>query len=181
MLMVVVVYRCAHDSVKVVERVQLPSTTPNVKVNQRFTSIYNSMKTKICTSCKKEKPLTEFNFKVRKDNLLQASCKICTREQSKIYYKKNVRAHVVRADLSRKARVKRFQDFKANLSCVVCGENEPCCIDFHHRGGSAKEFDMSKVHMVGWNRILEEISKCVALCSNCHRKVHAGIIELDEV
>ena len=28
-------------------------------------------------------------------------------------------------------------------------------------------------------KLLAEIKKCVCLCSNCHRKVHAGIINLE--
>ena len=28
--------------------------------------------------------------------------------------------------------------------------------------------------------LLKEIKKCVCLCANCHRKVHAGIIDLNK-
>lgn len=64
--------------------------------------------------------------------------------------------------------------------CCVCGFDE--CIealDFHHVDPTAK----SKFLTIGslwnhsWNIILEEVAKCVILCSNCHRKYHAGLID----
>ena len=35
------------------------------------------METKTCTKCGLEKPLTEFNFKNKKKNILQSMCKEC--------------------------------------------------------------------------------------------------------
>ena len=60
--------------------------------------------------------------------------------------------------------------------CVKCSEKEPACLDFHHLGGK----DATVSSMLGMNdeRVEEEINKCVVLCSNCHRKLHAGIIGL---
>ncbi len=73
-----------------------------------------------------------------------------------------------------------FQSVKDPLSCVVCGESANFCLDFHHRDSSEKLFGVGP--HVSWGTqesILAEIEKCVVLCANCHRKVHAGVISLE--
>ena len=61
--------------------------------------------------------------------------------------------------------------------CVVCGEDDPCCVDFHHLGDKTK--DVSKlVKSRQFPKIIEEINKCICLCSNCHKKHHNGQLEV---
>ena len=60
--------------------------------------------------------------------------------------------------------------------CVKCGEKEQVCLDFHHLGD--KDRTIAQMRGMGDDRVREEISKCVVVCSNCHRKIHAGIITL---
>ncbi len=67
--------------------------------------------------------------------------------------------------------------------CMICGYHD--CIDaleFHHLGLNAKDFGISKS---GYTRcitkVLKEADKCVLLCSNCHREVHAGMLQLPRV
>ena len=43
-----------------------------------------------------------------------------------------------------------------------------------------KEFTIGKHQGRSREWLLEEIKKCVCLCSNCHRKIHAGIINLED-
>lgn len=75
----------------------------------------------------------------------------------------------------------RRDDVKATLACVVCGENEPVCMDFHHLDPTKKEFNISYMFSRGLSleSVLKEIEKCVVLCSNCHRKYHAGVLAHD--
>lgn len=55
------------------------------------------------------------------------------------------------------------------------------CLDFHHIDSSQKSFDIGKqFHIKAIGTIINEIKKCVVLCANCHRKVHAGIIRLED-
>jgi hypothetical protein len=100
-------------------------------------------------------------------------------------YKKeyNKRPEVkVKREEQRKNRALRNKNFimESIQPCVVCGEDEPVVIDFHHLDESQKEYGVSFLVQQSYSldRIKKEIDKCVCLCSNCHRKVHAGIINL---
>jgi len=65
--------------------------------------------------------------------------------------------------------------------CRLCPESEPCCLSFHHIDPKTKRFRVAD----GPNRqvspavLRAEIDKCVCVCENCHRKIHAGLISLE--
>lgn len=136
--------------------------------------------TKTCTKCGKEKPLIEFNFKNKKKNERQSMCKECQRKRqrelyNKIYkytsverYKKNRKQHrILMSQL--------LEELKSS-GCLICGEKDPCCLDFHHLYN--KSFNLASAREVSVKRLKEEAEKCVILCANCHRKLHAGKIKL---
>lgn len=58
--------------------------------------------------------------------------------------------------------------------CVICGYDKcPTAFDFHHLDSSTKDFTISA--KATWDDSFEaELRKCVLLCANCHREVHAG-------
>jgi predicted HNH restriction endonuclease len=45
--------------------------------------------------------------------------------------------------------------------------------EFHHTDPSKKEEAISEICFKGWERVKKELKKCVLLCSNCHRSLHA--------
>lgn len=62
--------------------------------------------------------------------------------------------------------------------CNICGYFK--CLDaleLHHLDPHTKDFPIGKVlaNPNSWDKIVNELRKCVLLCSNCHREVHAGI------
>lgn len=65
--------------------------------------------------------------------------------------------------------------------CVCCGKSfEDCCYDLHHINPEEKEFQISCHNFNGaksWFKIRDELRKCNLVCSNCHRLIHAGLIE----
>jgi hypothetical protein len=66
--------------------------------------------------------------------------------------------------------------------CVICHEHEFCCISFHHYKGKKKFHISTGVTMaVPIKTMLEELTKCICLCENCHRKIHAKILKLHTV
>lgn len=60
--------------------------------------------------------------------------------------------------------------------CCVCGESDICCIDAHHKNQDEKEHNVGGLvyGAKAMASILEELDKCIPICSNCHRKYHAG-------
>lgn len=86
---------------------------------------------------------------------------------------------------SQKAR-KRTSVFLKNIAgiygCQVCDEGDVSCIDFHHKNPLDKEADVHYMIKNKWapERIVTELKKCVPLCSNCHRKLHAGRLQIEE-
>ncbi len=54
-------------------------------------------------------------------------------------------------------------------------------MDFHHLG--FKEFNIGDAVTNGLSlkTLKREVAKCVIICSNCHRKVHAGKKNISEI
>lgn len=64
-------------------------------------------------------------------------------------------------------------------SCCICSYSEPVALDLHHLDPKEKDFSISSWRKAGgWTKLVEEARKCVLVCSNCHRCIHAGIIDV---
>jgi hypothetical protein len=67
---------------------------------------------------------------------------------------------------------KRAMELFGN-SCLLCGFTGcAASFDFHHLDPSKKESDMKSLSYRSWDKVEAELSKCVLLCSNCHREHH---------
>lgn len=83
--------------------------------------------------------------------------------------------HNTQRTLARRQRLRAWvNDRKASAGCARCGEDDPRCLDFHHRDTGAKEMGISEMvtHGYGTDRLRTEIAKCDVLCANCHRREH---------
>lgn len=91
------------------------------------------------------------------------------------YYYRNKQSHYDRNEITEK-KIKEYI-LEVKSPCIICGEAEKACIDFHHLRD--KEMNVSQMIKYGsLKKVKEEIEKCVCLCANCHRKLHAGLIDL---
>ena len=83
---------------------------------------------------------------------------------------------------NRKQAVQKLNQLKLERGCCeLCGDHHPpCCFDFHHIGKSEKKKEVSYLAGKGykWETIQTEIDKCYMLCAPCHRKIHAGLLEI---
>jgi len=62
--------------------------------------------------------------------------------------------------------------------CTECGYSRcDAALEFHHTDPSQKDFSISNAgNTRSWQRVREELDKCILLCANCHRELHAEII-----
>lgn len=61
--------------------------------------------------------------------------------------------------------------------CYICAYN--ICsgaLDFHHLDKTQKDFALSHKGLTrSWEKVKEEIEKCILVCCRCHREIHHGI------
>ena len=64
--------------------------------------------------------------------------------------------------------------------CMLCDYNRCSdALEFHHKNSSKKEFSVSQSGLTrSWERVKNEIDKCVLVCANCHRELHNNIRSL---
>ena len=81
----------------------------------------------------------------------------------------------------RRRRLKQLAVEHKGGKCFLCGYTR--CIwalDFHHIDESQKEFSLSVRGLTrSWEKIKNELDKCVLVCANCHREIHAGVVDLN--
>lgn len=90
------------------------------------------------------------------------------------------REYLIKAVAKRRKKLRDLAVFQKGGKCFFCGYNRcQAALDFHHIDESKKDFGISKDGITrSWKRILNEIDKCVLVCANCHREIHAGILQL---
>ena len=57
------------------------------------------------------------------------------------------------------------------LSCMSA-------LEFHHLDPKQKDFSISQQKLKNLDELKLECDKCILVCSNCHREIHAGIIQI---
>ena len=61
--------------------------------------------------------------------------------------------------------------------CAICGYSR-CkkALEVHHLDPSQKEFGIAQNANLSWEKVKNELVKCVLVCANCHREIHDKII-----
>lgn len=137
------------------------------------------MITKICTKCGLEKPLEEFVKRSRNKDGHTSECLECHRKICNTYTEKN--RERIRTNRKRnKDRCKSIMNNLKSKGCIICGESDIACIDFHHLKDKISE--VGTIFKCGsMQKALKEVEKCVTLCANCHRKLHFYNLTLENL
>jgi len=90
---------------------------------------------------------------------------------------KDRREYLIRGVQKRRKRVReKAIDYKGGR-CQRCGYNRCSeALEFHYLESTGKDFGISdRGYTRSWKKTAEELDKCILLCANCHREVHAGL------
>jgi hypothetical protein len=125
------------------------------------------MEQKVCSSCKKSKPVSEFHKNASKKSGYNCLCKECRLQNSP--------AMVATNRKRRRQNIERAVQYLGG-KCKICGLQSTCyeIYDFHHIDPTQKEAIISQLSSSSWSKVLKEVVKCWLLCAHCHRKLHAG-------
>ena len=127
---------------------------------------------KTCTVCKQSKPKSEFKRHSGHSDGLQSQCVSCQRKYRRAHYLRNKQKYIRKAGEATARFMARFAGYKSTLCCENCEEHDAACLDFHHTG--EKDGTISALVRRGnIDKLCSELSVCIPLCANCHRKLHA--------
>ena len=129
---------------------------------------------KMCGTCQKAKPVTDFNRKSSRADGLQEVCRECNRASSRKYYQQH-RAHHIsvireRTLAQKAASIAFITKYLGDHPCVDCGASDIRVLDFDHRPDCNKRDGVMQLvrNGFGLSIIEDEISKCEVRCRNCH-------------
>jgi len=88
--------------------------------------------------------------------------------------------NAVKAVVKRRKKIKEMAVEYKGGKCIECGYKKYIgALEFHHLNTAKKDFNLSnKGHCRAWEIVKKELDKCVLVCSNCHKEIHAGIITI---
>lgn len=75
---------------------------------------------------------------------------------------------------------KRAIEYKGG-KCTICGYNR--CdrnMHFHHLDPKIKKFNININPSVSWEKMKEELDKCILICCLCHGEIESGLIKINE-
>lgn len=85
--------------------------------------------------------------------------------------------YLIAAVQKRRKKIRQMAIEYKGGKCQIC-EYDHCmeAMEFHHLNSFEKDFGISqKGYTRSWEKVTEELDKCVMLCANCHREVHAKL------
>lgn len=90
------------------------------------------------------------------------------------------KAYIKNAVAKRRKKIRQQALDMMGGQCNICLYNRCLkALEFHHINSSEKSFGISEYGLTrAWTKIEAELKKCILLCANCHREVHAGITQL---
>jgi len=112
-----------------------------------------------CPRC--EKMLELKHFYLRRNGISSSFyCKDCTNQLV----------------VDRQQRLKRMAVEYKGGRCAHCGYDRYIgSLEFHHIDPEIKEFNLAHFRSTSFEKVKDELDKCLLLCSNCHREEHARL------
>lgn len=80
----------------------------------------------------------------------------------------------------RRVKIKELAAQYKGGKCQICGYSRYIgALEFHHLNPNEKDFGISaRGYTRNLNSVKAELDKCICVCSNCHREIHAGLVQI---
>jgi len=163
--------------------------------------LYFTMCTSICLNCGKETPNPKFcsrscaatiNNKMSPKRQPQGKCVYCSKKikTSNLYCseeclnlkrieRKEERRVKLKEKLSFRKRRKLLAIELKGGECYCCGYKTcPTALEFHHLDRGTKDFGIASKSS-SLEALKKELEKCILVCANCHREIHAGFRDIN--
>lgn len=102
-------------------------------------------------------------------------CKECEKTKRNAYR----RSHGIGVEAVKKNRINtklRAIEYLGG-KCIFCGYSRcSAAMEFHHKDPSQKDFTIGGPSRKSWDKVQQELDKCILVCSNCHKELHAGLL-----
>ena len=100
-------------------------------------------------------------------------------ERRKEFYKQNRERLLEYQNKRYNDSLEVFQRWRKTLKCCRCSEDDVACLEFHHSDPETKENNVVRMISRSVKSVIKELKKCVVVCANCHRRIHAYDIKTD--
>lgn len=89
------------------------------------------------------------------------------------------REYLIKAVAKRRKKIREMAISYLGGKCVFCGYSRcSAALDFHHFDENQKKFGLSQDGLTrSWEKTKKELKKCILVCANCHREIHAGLLQ----
>lgn len=112
---------------------------------------------KTCIDCHEDKPLDSFYKQKGHLHDVMVYCKTCFNQRC----------------MQRWSNLKIKAVEYLGSGCTDCdltlNNTIPAVFEFHHLNPSTKDCSWTKLRLRSWDKITQELDKCICLCANCHR------------
>ncbi len=108
----------------------------------------------------------------------------CSSSLVAYYLSPNVKEKWLKRDKQNRKNKANFIKKTHGGKCNICNYSRCLeALDFHHLIQEEKKFEVMDAICSRNNKTfkngVEESKKCILICSNCHREIHAGLIQLE--
>ena len=101
--------------------------------------------------------------------------KIVKNKNKKLTDRERIEYNYYHVKSFRKKNKQKAVEYKGG-KCQKCGYNKCLsALEFHHIDPNQKDFGPSSNMNMAWDKIKNEIDKCILVCANCHREIHEEI------
>lgn len=118
------------------------------------------MENKICSTCHRSLPTSEFYAQKGHRGGVMSMCKECFNR------------YCIERWRARKIRYIQYLGGQCEQCGIKLTENNYSIFDFHHRNPAEKEMAWNKTRLMSEQKVMQELDKCALLCANCHRIIH---------